>query len=252
MDAAQEHAALTHGYLLIEPSTINYAPFLRSINMHPCIPHNLAHRSNLMPQMIDIAALTPSEQAQIFSLWKEELGVERPPVACAWIDTDATLDALSEHLARHLVGQHEGKLLFWRYYDPRVFSLTLAVLTPEQREALLGPIRTWQFAWAGHRWSATGPAWHVSQHDKEHDSAWPTQKQWERIERSEIITHTLIRLPPLSQKNAKCMPARLDRLLTQALNRGEANTPEELVHYAVHCVRHNADAANLSSEHIST
>ena len=78
--------------------------------------------------------------------------------------------------AWHMDGAN-GQPVFWRYYDPRVLSLTLAIFDTVQRQALLGPIKTWQFAWAGHRWQVPGPGVSSDTLDG-YVPAWPRPEQW--------------------------------------------------------------------------
>ncbi len=205
---------LTRGFLLIEPAALVHVPELAEVNMRPCTPRILAHREELMPQLVDVAALDDEARALATECWMAEACVERPPVVCAWLDSEADADAISEHLARHLVGPGaDGKAAFWRYYDPRVLTLTLAILDSMQQQALLGPIREWQFAWAGHRWSVTNAA--IEAADGDRALGWPRPEQWTRMNHSEVADRVLRRLPALSVELATRLPATLDGLFSE-------------------------------------
>jgi hypothetical protein len=225
---------LERGFLLIEPATLVHVPELKQFDMRACTPRVLAHREELMPRLLDIESLAPEMRKTATDCWLDETAAERPPVVCAWIDSDADVDTLAEHIARYLVGPGTtGRPVFWRYYDPRVLSLTLAIFDTAQRQALLGPIKNWQFAWAGHRWSVPGPGVSSDALDG-YVPAWPRVEQWPRVDRSDIATRVLNRLPPVTGDEATHLPAELDRIFSDAVQRGLTHA-EDLADYAWHC-----------------
>ena len=238
MQAIPDHQELmTTGFLLVEPATLAHVPDLAALDMRACTPRVLAHREELMPRLIDLAALDLEGQRIAAERWQEEPEVERPPAICAWIDSAVDTDALAEHIARYLVGPGEGgQPVFWRYYDPRVLSLTLAVFDPTQRLALLGPVHEWCFAWGGHRWRCAGLGAEIVQPDDQ-PSGWPRPDQWPRINRSDIADQIRRRLPALSVDQAAQLPAALDQTLCSA-GEQDAMTTEELVSDAVQRIQH--------------
>ena len=152
-------SVIAHGFLLIEPATADHEPFLRGLPAHSCTPRILSHREEFMPRLVDIGSLDPEAHAQLGDLLLCETRANRPPVACAWLATEAGIEDLAAHIVRYLVGPGvDAQPAYWRFYDPRVLVLILTVFEPIQRAALLGPITEWQFAWAGHRWTIAGPA----------------------------------------------------------------------------------------------
>ncbi|MDA0574026.1 DUF4123 domain-containing protein [Burkholderia gladioli] len=228
-------APLTRGFLLIEPTMLFHTPDLAALDMRPCAPRVLAHREELMPHLIDLAALDAQGQDIAIARWQEEVTAERPPVACAWLNTEADSDTVVEHIARHLVGPGvHGRTVFWRYYDPRVFSLTLAVLEPGQQRALLGPIGAWQFAWAGHRWSVDAPGTKAEPEDQ--STGWPRPDQWPRLDRSEVAEQVRQRLPALTLDQAARLPTAIDRALHAMIDQ-DATSAEALVDHAVQRVQ---------------
>ncbi|MPV69209.1 DUF4123 domain-containing protein [Burkholderia sp. BE17] len=228
---------MTTGFLLVEPATLAHVPDLAALDMRACTPRALAHREELMPRLIDLAALDLEGRRIATERWQEEPEVERPPAICAWINSAVDVDALAEHIARYLVGPGEdGQPVFWRYYDPRVLSLTLAVFDPTQRLALLGPVHEWCFAWAGHRWRSAGLGAEIVPSDDQ-SSGWPRLDQWPRINRSEIADQIRRRLPLLSVDQAAQLPAALDGVLCSAGGQ-DAMTTDALVEDAVQRMRH--------------
>jgi hypothetical protein len=229
---------LTHGFLLVEPAVTDHEPFLQTLAIRPCTPRVLAHREELMPRLIDLSSLDPDAQGQVGEMLLREVTALRPPVACAWLACDVDIDELALHVAQHLVGPGaDGRPVFWRFYDPRVLALTLAVFDPAQRVALLGPVTDWQFAWAGHRWTVAGSGTPIPDGNG-YVSALPKPDQWPRINRSEVATRVIDRLPAIPADKAAQLPYELDRIFTDAIHRGGMSDTDTLADYAWHCVRY--------------
>ena len=226
---------LSRGYLLVEPATVQYEPFLETLAMHPCTPRLLAHREELMPRLIDVASLPSDAQVEVTDLWHAEANAERPPVICAWLDCDVGIDELAGHIAHYLVGPGaDGKPIFWRFHDPRVLCLVTAVFDSEQRAALMGLIKEWQFAWAGHHWSISGPG-AVRDEFANDARGWPRPDQWPRIDRSILKTRVVERLPALSIETAARLPCELDGIFCEAAQMGDLGDENQLADYAWHC-----------------
>lgn len=239
MQAAPDFSGtLTHGFLLIEPTTLVHAPELAELDMRSCTPRVLAHREELMPQLIDLAALDDQARRVATECWMAETRIERPPVVCAWLHTEANADAVSEHVARYLVGPGaHGAPVFWRYHDPRVLALTYAIFDPTQRHALLGPIKAWQFPWAGHRWTVNSSGADTT--DADRPLGWPRAEQWTRINRSEAADRVLRRLPTLSVEQTARLPEALDRVLSEVALSSETKDIDVLVEFMSQRVRND-------------
>lgn len=236
--ASEIPSELSHGFVLIEPATIDHEPFLQTLDMHPCTPRVLAHREELMPRLLDVSSLNSEAQAEISDVLIRETSANRPPVCCAWIASEVAIDDLAGHIARYLVGPGaDARPAFWRFYDPRVLALTLAVFDPVQRATLLGPIADWQFAWAGHRWTVTGSGT-PNDDSNGYMPAWPTPDQWLRISRSEAASRVVERLSAMAPEKAAQLPSELDRIFTAAAERGGMRDMDTLADYAWHCVRY--------------
>ncbi|WP_175688465.1 DUF4123 domain-containing protein [Burkholderia anthina] len=226
--AADQLGPLTSGYLLVEPATLDYAPDLAVLDMHPCTPRALAHREELMPRLIDLGSLDTEVQQRVTEHWHEEIDAERPPVVCAWINSSADVEVLATHIARYLVGPDaRGQPVFWRYYDPRVLALALAIFSADQQQALLGPVQTWQFPWAGHIWSVNGPG--VESDLTEQPLGWPLADQWPRINRSEIVDRVRRRFSGFSVSQATKFPFMADEFLNSAVAKGDRSATDELI-----------------------
>jgi hypothetical protein len=238
--ATEQSQPLSRGFLLVEPATVQYEPFVEALAMHPCTPRLLAHREELMPRLIDVASLPSDAQVEVTELWLAEANAERPPVVCAWLDCDVGIDELAAHIAHYLVGPGaDGKPVFWRYYDPRVLSLVAAVFDSEQSAALMGPIKEWQFPWAGHRWSISGRG-PVADESANDARGWPRTDQWPRIDRSNLKTRVVERLRALSVESAARLPSELDGIFCEAERLGGLGDANELVDYAWHCAHYGS------------
>ena len=191
-----------------------------------------------MPRLVDIGSLDSEAHAQLGDLLLRETRANRPPVACAWLATEAGIEDLAAHIVRYLVGPGvDGVTVFWRFYDPRVLALILTVFEPVQRTALLGPITEWRFAWGGHRWKIAGPGT-ANDDGMEDASGWPRPDQWSRINRSEAAARVVDRLPPIVPERAARLPAELDRIFCEAIDRGGMSDTDALADYAWHCIRY--------------
>jgi len=236
--AADLLSQVTHGFLLVEPATVEHEPILQALAMCPCTPRVLAHREELMPRLVDISLLEPEAQMRVTTVLLRETTANRPPVICAWLACDVDIDDLASHIARYLIGPGaDGRPAFWRFYDPRVMALTLAKFDPAQRDLLLGPVTEWQFAWAGHRWSTIGPGAR-NDDSRGHTSAWPRDEQWLHINRSEVATRVIDRLPPMVSDRVAQLPNELDRIFSDAVALGGIADSDTLADYAWHCIRY--------------
>lgn len=228
-------SVLPHGFLLIDPVTRIDTPELSEFDGQPCVPRVLAHREECMPLLVDIAALDDQARTLATQYLLAERHVERAPVICAWLDSEASGDAIREHIANHLVGPGaEGADVFWRFYDPRVMSLALAVLDPSQRQALLGPVTSWTFPWAGHYWCVETSGNGLAAVDA--SSGWPRPDQWPRIDRSDLADRIVRRRLAFSVDHLAHLPSTLDRMFCEAVCQG-ITSPDALVDYALHRLR---------------
>lgn len=215
--------------------------------MLSCTPSVLSQSEELMPRLIEVASLSPAQQDGLSDVLLRELNGQRPPVVCAWLACSLDARALARHLTRFLVGPGmDGTLVFWRYFDPRVFSLAMTVFSVEQTHALLGPIVEWQFPWCQRWWGVSGPG-------READPllgiapAWPSEKQWCSLEDSALIARVLATLQDTQEvgdlTDAACL--RLQREITvsvlDARQRWHLSDKDDLAEYALHCARYGKE-----------
>lgn len=58
--------------------------------------------------------------------------------------SEASIEVLRNHFRRFLMAQTEdGKQVYFRYYDPRVFRLYLPTCTPEEADYVFGPVSSY-------------------------------------------------------------------------------------------------------------
>lgn len=232
---------LTSGFLLIEPSNLDTETFAEPLPMQRCTPAGWSNADALMPRLIDIAALSATQQEIAGLALLGEAHANHPPAVCARLSSRLTVAELARHIARFLVGPApEGGPLYWRYHDPRVFAVAMTVLPPPQRAALLGPITEWQFVWQGNWWSASGPGCH---NDPLAGSlpAWPTDMQWRSLDQCVSIDQVLRHLrgdqaplaPALSLQHQQLASAALQ----EAAHRWKLYDAADQIDYAVLCLR---------------
>lgn len=235
-------APIRSGYLLIDASNLDAQTFTDAPPMHSCTPAALTNAADLMPRLIDVRALSEQQQGDVTQALLREILCDRPPVVCAWLHSALSTDALARHIARFLIGPgSDGQLVFWRNYDPRVFSFALYLLSPAQRDALLGPITEWRFAWCRHWWSVPGPGRAIDMLAG-YEAAWPTVAQWASLAHCELILPILMQLQDaLSAEECLLYQQKIDRYLLDARQRLHLSEKSEQTDYAVHCMRYGND-----------
>jgi hypothetical protein len=64
-------------------------------------------------------------------LWDEPWGL--------FLEARVTADVLRKHLRRMLVAEADGRKMYFRFYDPRVFRMYLPTVTSAEKAELFGP-----------------------------------------------------------------------------------------------------------------
>jgi len=230
------------GFLLVDASNIDDETFAQSLPMLRCTPGTLTNADDLTPRLIDVAALTPGQQDDVTIALLRETSGDKPPVICAWLESPLDVDALAQHIVRFLIGPgSEGSPVFWRYYDPRVFSLAMALFLPAQKEALLGPITEWRFPWSQHWWTVPGPGHEIDPLGGR-KPAWPTSNQWASLDHCDLIASVLVRMRDTQKNFSPSEALRYQRLADLALIAGKQHLKladaDELIEYALYSVRY--------------
>ncbi|NRR32617.1 DUF4123 domain-containing protein [Oxalobacteraceae bacterium] len=233
------------GYLLIEPFRLDEESFAGELPMLRCTPNCLLNSDELMPRLIDVAALSPEQQDGLGLVLRRELDGERLPVVCGWLDCPKDAEALARHLIRYLLGPTpDGTQVLWRYYDPRIFSLTMRLFSPDQREALLGPVVAWRFPWCGRWWSVTGKGREADWLDHI-EPAWPSAQQWFSLEHGGLVSRMLRKLQdvrdhtdPLTDEDCLRLSQEADVHLVYAKQHLHLSDKDDLMEYAQHCMRY--------------
>lgn len=186
-------ADMTTGYWLIDIANFS-ALDLEDLRMVRCVPPTLANVQELMPCLVAIADLSPQQWDDMTEMLRQQVAGQHPFAICGWLECDLEIEDLAEHISRFLSGPgREGTEVFWRYFDPRVFSTTMGLFSERQRDALLGPIKNWRFTWCQHWWRVAGP---VRQSDRLSDveTGWPMNEQWRIISQSRVLNRVLTKL----------------------------------------------------------
>ncbi|WP_312243381.1 DUF4123 domain-containing protein [Stutzerimonas nitrititolerans] len=130
---------LLHSYLLIDGAQVNnLAARIYALEESPSL--HLLYQQSAYEALADVGpllvAVRPhSELAQVFQQeWQATAGI--------WLESDADEDDLVEHLRSLIHVRLEGdQTTLFRYYDPRVMTLWLGVLTAVERDPLMGPVK---------------------------------------------------------------------------------------------------------------
>ncbi|MRW92688.1 DUF4123 domain-containing protein [Duganella sp. FT80W] len=186
-------ADIATGYLLVDVSNL---PELdcEAIKMVGCVPPALANSQELMPCLIAVHEMSGAQRDQVLRMLKYQRAGEHPYAICAWLDCDLGIDDLAVHIGSYLCGcGPDGVRVFWRYFDPRVFATAMALFSPLQRDALLGPIKCWRFVWCRSWWNVTRT---VTRSESLSDflAGWPTEPQWPRLLQSRTFNRILDKL----------------------------------------------------------
>lgn len=239
---AASDTPIRSGHLLIDASNLGAQTFAEALPMHACTPSALTNADALMPRLIDVGALSEKQQDDVTQVMLRETVGDRPPVVCAWLDSGLASAPLARHIARFLIGPGpDGQPVFWRYHDPRVFSLAMHLLSPAQKQALLGPVVEWRFAWCQRWWSVRGPGREMDPLAG-YEAAWPTAAQWASLTHCELILPLLTRVrDTLSSQECLLYQKEIAGHLLEAQQRWHLSDPDELADYALHCVRYGDD-----------
>ncbi len=237
--------AIDSGYLLIDASNVGDDTFADRLPMQRCTPPMLTQSGALMPYLIDVAALSATQQNDLGEVLTRELNGERPPIVCAWLDCDLGGETLARHITRYLVGPDvEGALVLWRYFDPRVFSLAMQIFSPEQAQALLGPVIEWRFPWC-HRWWSTTGSGQIADPLRGITPAWPTEGQWQRLVDSALIWSVMeqihdLKMPPGSQdaEAVKLQQRSISLTMFDAKSRFKLSEKDDLIEFSLNKERY--------------
>lgn len=243
---------ITTGHVLVEPANLDPRSPLHDLPMQVCEVARLRDADELTPRLINISGLTAAQQEYLNTALRCAPHADEPPLLCAWLETEADPERLMRALTRFLIGVGlDGRETYWRYYDPRVFTLTMHLFSDEQTRALLGPITQWRFPWCGHWWSVAGPGEEIEVLGGSRP-AWPGTNQWSSLAHCDVLNSML---RALADKLAGCTPPEIllyQRRADLALVRGrqvlKLSDPDELREYALHCLRY--DNAFLDHPHL--
>lgn len=189
-----------HCYLVVDPSQRDFtnddeeAERFRELKraivevMHDAFPDN--HR----PYLVELDLNTP-EGAGVLAESVRIAFADRRPMSMAeglgqrvggWLASEASLDEVAGHWGRHVLQYNEeGLPCVLRFYDTRALSLIWPVLSEEQQQTLLGPVRVWHALDA-----CTKPRTYSVSAGSRADLSLTTE-QWQQIHRHGLVNRAL-------------------------------------------------------------
>ena len=201
---------ISSGYLLIDPLNLPPALYCEPLPTLPCTHADLTNIAELLPRLVDISALDDNQLQAIREILALQTAGHHPWAICAVLTCESSVAEISEHIGCFLrMVDGQSRPVFWRFFDPRVFSLLMAKFTVDQRMELLGPIREWQFAWLGNWWTASSNSG-KSGGRPDVDVVAPSEAQWQILRMSRLVDGVLLRIAqdsPLS--HAECLRSQL-------------------------------------------
>ncbi|WP_444848477.1 DUF4123 domain-containing protein [Duganella caerulea] len=206
-----------------------------------CVPPELTNNQDLMPCLISVEVLSLAQLEQVIEIFRQQQAAQHPFTICAWLDCDLSIEELAVHIASFLSGLGpDGTSIFWRYFDPRVFSITMHLFTRQQRTALLGPIKNWWFTWCGNWWLVKGGADEADRLTS-FQTGWPTVEQWPSILQSRVLHRVLAKYflnsEPTALECLRYLKSSIEYLKDGALTLGLADEDDQF-EFAYLCVRY--------------
>jgi hypothetical protein len=223
------------GYFLIDTLNLPCSLDCDPLPINFCVPSDLTNISSLMPGLVSIDALNAGQLVTLREIMQLQHVGRHPWAVCAVITSDVGLEKLTKHISSLLsVTDGDGRPVLWRFFDPRVFSLVMAIYSDEQRIKLLGPIREWRFPWRGHWWCVIGEQYNPSQLN-DLDTTFPTKSQWSLLKLSKLLDRVLLQVErdmALSTIGCLDVQTRALALLEEGSSEMHFSEPSELIDYA--------------------
>ncbi len=145
---------LKHQFALINPLQVDESAW-RDLPVEPVVPEAFVSQPDLMPLLLDFSQLSQTELVGLIQRAEDWLKEEGVSWFSALLKSDATAERLQKHLKKCLaLPRKDEKHDLLRFYDPRVFRHFDWLLTPVQRDALLGPITRWSWSLDGTHWQS--------------------------------------------------------------------------------------------------
>jgi hypothetical protein len=158
-----------------------------------------------------------------------------PWAICAVLTSDVGMEELIKHICSFLsVTDGKDRAALWRFFDPRVFSLVMAIYSDKQRTKLLGPIREWRFPWRSHWWTVIGERYIPDPLDN-FDTVLPNKAQWMLLNLSKLLDQVLLQVERdklLSTSGCLDLQKKALALLEQGSSEMHFSESSELIDYA--------------------
>ena len=228
-------------YAIIEQAAwLERTSLLADLDTQAIVPESFRAQPKLFPVLLDLKALDVEQRADLSKLaaaWALEKDV---PYFSALLDTTASSVQIAAHLARRMLvsvpGAGQDVL---RFYDPFVFRHLQWLLTPKQRDSLLGPIQRWN-------WREPNGTWRSYKREAAHASVPPLllkPEQWPTLMRLTDINAMLRRLARVAPQlhDDDVLATRIDTLLAEAWLQHQMADRQDRYLYAEQALRFHPD-----------
>lgn len=174
---------------------------------------------HLCPLLLPLAQTDDDGIVRLLERNDEQVKETGQPLFCALLASDEQSGALAARLgSRMVLAGPDGRNVWLRFHDPRIFSALSWWLDAQQTACLLGHIRAW--AW----YEPRDARWH--QLDRRYEPGVVRLKlsaeQWARLERQPLVNRTLkaLNIRPPFQESLRSLVERIDAHLCRAKSSG--------------------------------
>lgn len=230
MNSRFDHQLLSrHAYGLVEPSMLEYLP--EGIATVPIVPPELSASEHLMPRLLDLGALSVSQQAMLLGMLSEAVDVAEKPVVCMLLQTALSAEQLISYWnGLQIANPGPNRKVWLRLHDPRVLHQLLRILTSLQKRKLFETVESFTY-WLGDRWVSVSAEPHSGQSPA--GSLLYSNWNWPRIEQVGIVNRALqaAGVQRASEISAKAELA--ERLIARAKEKHGITGQSDLVEFAM-------------------
>ncbi|MCD9046522.1 DUF4123 domain-containing protein [Luteimonas sp. MHLX1A] len=174
---------------------------------------------HLCPLLLPLARTDDDGIVRLLERNDEQIKETGQPLFCALLASDEQSEALAARLgSRMVLAIPDGRNVWLRFHDPRIFSALSWWLDAEQVACLLGHIRVW--AW----YEPRDARWHQLDRRSEprEQRLKLSAEQWARLDRQPLVNRSLkaLDIRPPFEEPLRSLVERIDEHLCRAISSG--------------------------------